>query len=121
MKVQRVRLPEIEHITWLVLDDDYVPIEPILRYLKFLDDLERSPNTIRATAQHLKTFWQFLQNAHLDWTEIDVAHLATFIQWLRHPDPVVMSIDLKPVKRTNATIDQMLSSITGLYVKRDCL
>src|SRR5258706_8465909 len=115
MKVQRVRLPEIEHITWLVLDDDYVPIEPILRCRKFLDDLERSPNTVRATAQHLKTFWQFLHNPHLDWTQIDVAHLAAFIQWLRSPDPAGMSIDSKPVKRNNATIDQMLSSVSGIY------
>lgn len=115
MKVQRVRLPERAHTTWLVLDDDYVPIEPILRYLKFLDDLERSPNTVRATAQHLKTFWQFLHHEHLDWTEIDVAHLAAFIQWLRSPDPAGMSIDSKPVKRTNATIDQMLSSVSGFY------
>jgi hypothetical protein len=33
MKVQRVRLPETGHISWLVLDDDYIPIEPILHYL----------------------------------------------------------------------------------------
>lgn len=45
MKVQRVRLREKEHVTWLVLDDNYQPIEPILAYLQFLDDLERSPNT----------------------------------------------------------------------------
>jgi integrase len=115
MKVQRVRLPERAHTTWLVLDDDYRPIEPILSYLKFLDDLQRSPNTIRATAQHLKTFWQFLLHTHLDWTEIDVAHLAAFIQWLRSPDPVEIGIDPRPVKRTNATIDQMLSSVSGFY------
>jgi integrase/recombinase XerD len=40
MKVQRVQFPD--RVTWLVLDDDYVPIQPILTYLKFLDDLGRS-------------------------------------------------------------------------------
>jgi integrase/recombinase XerD len=58
MKVQRVRLSD--RYTWLVLDDSYTPIEPILTYLQFLDNLDRSPNTVRAAAQHLKTFWQFL-------------------------------------------------------------
>ena len=115
MKVQRVRLSKRAHTTWLVLDDDYMPIEPILRYLKFLDDLARSPNTIRAVAQHLKTFWQFLKHKQLDWTEIDVAHLAAFIQWLRSPDPEELESSERPVKRTNATIDQMLSSVTGFY------
>ena len=48
MKVQRVRLPETNRITWLVLDDDFAPVQPILAYLTFLHDLDRSPNTIRA-------------------------------------------------------------------------
>ena len=48
MKVQRVRLPD--RVAWLVLDDSYELIQPILSYLKFLQDLDRSPNTIRATA-----------------------------------------------------------------------
>ncbi len=115
MKVQRVRLPEREHTTWLVLDDEYRPVQPVLAYLKFLDDLGRSPHTIRATAQHLKTFWEFLRDEHLGWSEVDVSHLAAFIQWLRRPDPAMMSIEPKPVKRTNATIDQMLSSVSGFY------
>lgn len=48
MKVQRVRLPD--RIAWLVLDDSNEPVQPILSYLKFLQDLDRSPNTIHATA-----------------------------------------------------------------------
>lgn len=113
MKVQRVRLSD--HYTWLVLDDDYIPIEPILAYLKFLDHLDRSPNTIRATAQHLKAFWLFLHEQRRDWTEVDVANLAEFITWLRQGDPAVVSIEPQQAPRTNATIDQMLSSVHGFY------
>lgn len=113
MKVQRVRLSD--HYTWLVLDDNYVPVQPILAYLKFLNNLDRSPNTIRAVAQHLKAFWLFLHEHQLDWTEVDVAHLAEFITWLRQSDPVVVSIEPRPARRTNATIDQMLSSVHGFY------
>lgn len=36
MKVQGVRLPETDRYTYLVLDDDYIPIQPILSYLTFL-------------------------------------------------------------------------------------
>jgi integrase/recombinase XerD len=93
MKVQRIHFPEREHTTWLVLDDEYRPVQPILAYLKFLDDLGRSPNTIRAAALHLKTFWEFLGEERVDWTEVDVVHLATFIQWLRRPDSPAMSIE----------------------------
>jgi integrase/recombinase XerD len=113
MKVQRVRLSE--HYSWLVLDDEYQPVQPILAYLKFLDNLDRSPNTVRAVAQHLKAYWLFLHEHQVDWTEVDVVHLAEFITWLRHSDPAVVSIESRRAQRTNATIDQMLSSVHGFY------
>ncbi len=115
MKVQRVRLPETERITYLVLDDDYRPIEPILSYLKFLHDLDRSPNTIRACAHHLKLFWEYLRDTRSDWTEVDIAQLAAFISWLRRPEPAVVSLEPQQARRTNASIDQMLGSVHGLY------
>src|SRR5258708_15821097 len=115
MKVQRVRFPGREHTPWLVLDDEYRPVQPVLAYLKFLDDLGRSPNTIWAASLHLKTFWEFLGDQRLDWTEVDVAHLAAFILWLRQPASAVVPSEPKPPRRTNATIDLMLTSVHGLY------
>jgi integrase/recombinase XerD len=115
MKVQRVRLPDADRLSWLVLDDDFVPIQPILSYLRFLHDLDRSPNTIRACAHHLKLFWEYLRDERLCWTEIDIAQLAGFITWLRRRDPVVISLGPGSARRTNATIDQTLSSIHGFY------
>src|SRR5215813_7857796 len=105
MKVQRVRLPGTDRVAWLVLDDSYIPIQPILSYLAFLQNLDRSPNTIRATAHRLKLFWEYLRDEHLSWTEIDVAQFAGFIPWLRRPDPTVISIEARPARRTNATIN----------------
>lgn len=115
MKVQRVRLPEIDCFSWLVLDDNYVPINPILSYLKFLHNLDRSPYTIRATAHHLKLFWEYLRDAHLDWTEVDVAQLAAFITWLRLPNPSMISLEFQDARRTNATIDQILTAVHAFY------
>ncbi len=115
MKVQRVRLPETERTTYLVLDDDYCPVEPILSYLKFLHDLDRSPNTIRACAHHLKLFWEYLRETRIDWRQVDIAQLAAFISWLRQQEPAVVPIEPKPARRTNATIDQILGSVHGLY------
>src|SRR2546421_7894015 len=115
MKVQRVCPPETDCFSWLVLDEEYVPIQPILSYLTFLLDLNRSPNTIRATAYHLKLFWEYLCDRGLDWTNVDVTFLAGFITWLRQKEPAVLSIEPQQAKRTNATIDQMLTSVHGFY------
>ncbi len=114
MKVQRVRLAD-DHVTWMVLDDDHTPVQPILAYLKYLHNLDRSPNTIRATAHRLKLFWEYLRDEHLCWKEMDVAQLAAFIPWLRRQEPTVISIAPRKAKRTNATIDLTLGAVYGLY------
>ncbi len=115
MKVQRVRLPLTDQVRWIVLDDAFVPIQPICSYLTFLDDMDRSPNTIRGTAHHLKLFWEYLRDEHLCWTEMNVARLAAFIPWLRRSDTGVISIENKPARRTNATIDQILGAVHSFY------
>jgi integrase/recombinase XerD len=114
MKVQRVRLTD-DSVTWIVLDDDHSPVQPILAYLKYLKNLDRSPNTIRATAHRLKLFWEYLRDEQLCWKEMDVAQLAAFIPWLRRLDGAVVSIAPNPAKRTNATIDLTLGAVYGLY------
>lgn len=105
MKVQRVLLPETERWSWLVLADDYLSIPPILTCLRFLHDLDHSPNTIRSSAHHLKLFWDYLHETHLDWMQVDIAHLAAFIAWLRQPASRVSSLEGQQASRTNATID----------------
>jgi integrase/recombinase XerD len=114
MKVQRVRLAD-DSVTWIVLDDDHAPVQPILSYLKYLHNLDRSPNTIRATAHRLKLFWEYLRDERLCWKEIDIALLAAFIPWLRRPDPQVVSIARNEARRTNATIDLTLGTVHSFY------
>jgi integrase/recombinase XerD len=115
MKVQRIQLPDTQGKTWLVLDDAYLPIPPICSYLQFLLHLDRSPNTIRAAASHLKLFWEYVHAENLCWKEIDVGQLAGFIPWLRRDNPTVVSLAIRPARRTNATIDQILSTVHSFY------
>jgi len=114
MKVQRVCLSD-NSVAWMVLDDDHTPVQPILAYLKYLHNLDRSPNTIRATAHRLKLFWEYLRDEHFCWQEMDVARLAAFIPWLRRQDPSVISIAPGKARRTNATIDLTLGAVYGFY------
>ena len=52
MLVQRVLLPAARRESWTVLGDDG-PVRPVERYLAYLTDIERSPNTVRAYAHDL--------------------------------------------------------------------
>jgi integrase/recombinase XerD len=47
MLVQRVVSPASPLESWTVLGEDDVPVGPIERYLAYLTDIERSPNTSR--------------------------------------------------------------------------
>ena len=116
MIVQKGRIPNSNHQIWLVLDDDYQPIEPIMAYLRYLDNLEKSPNTIRGYAYNLKLYWEFLNSHHLDWSSIKLEQLADFIHWLRNPQPPGV-IPLRPQisKRSPKTINQALNTVSMFY------
>ena len=43
--------------SWTVLGDDDVPVVPVDRFLAYLTDIGRSPNTVKAYAHDLKDYW----------------------------------------------------------------
>ena len=93
MKVQRAKI--YEGFTWTVLGENFLPtepIEPIEQFLAYLRSTERSPNTVRSYAYHLKLYWQFLHDSNREWARANLESLADFISWLRKPNPRIVSI-----------------------------
>jgi len=78
MLVQRVLMPVSSLESWTVLAD-HGPVEPIERYLAYLTDIERSPNTIKAYAHDLKDWFDFLDVRGLDWREVRLEDLGEFV------------------------------------------
>lgn len=115
MKVQRGTVPDSSRPVWMVLDDDYLPIEPIQKYLHYLDSVGRSPNTIQTYAYNLKLFWEFLQDSHLDWRSISLDNLSNFIHWLRNPNSSVISVQQQVSGRCEKTINHCLTTVSGFY------
>ena len=85
MHVQRVAMPASRAESWTVLGDDDVPVEPVERFLAYLTDIERSPNTVKAYAHDLKDYWVFLAHRGLDWREVRLEDIGEFVAWLRVP------------------------------------
>jgi hypothetical protein len=50
MLVQPVVMPGSGARSWTVLGEDDVPAGPVERFLAYLTDIERSPNTVKAYA-----------------------------------------------------------------------
>ena len=115
MKVQKVKLNVYDY-TWLVLDDNYLPIEPITEFIFYLNNVDKSPFTVRSYAYHLKLYWEFLESKNLDWTNIKLSHLAAFVGWLRELNsPQVVDLIEDQTARKPATINVILGCISSFY------
>lgn len=99
--------------TWDVCDNGAI-IKPIKRYLIYLKSLEKSPNTLRAYAYHLKHFWEYLAANKFDWKTIKLDQLAGFITWLRSNKNIVV-IHQVMSKRTESSINAALAAVTSFY------
>ena len=85
MRVQRVLMPDSTEESWTLLGDDYVPVEPVERFLGYLASIEKSPNTAKAYAHDLKDWFTYLAVHGLDWTTATLEDVAGFVAWLRLP------------------------------------
>ncbi len=114
MRVQRVLAPS-GVVSWTVIGSDLTPVRPVERYLAWLSDIERSPNTVRAYALDLKRYWQFLEAHGIRWKEVSLEQLGGFTAWLRQPATnVVLLAGARPARRPS-TVNRMLTAVFGFY------
>lgn len=116
MKVQKVSFEGSSKTAWLVIGDDYLPIEPIQDFLEYYRNIDRSPNTIRSYAYHLKLYWEYLEVKGLNWAAVKVPDLADFMFWLRVPMPNdVASMMSQESQRSEASINGILTAVCMFY------
>jgi integrase/recombinase XerD len=117
--VQRVMMSSSKE-SWTVLEPGGGPVEPIERYLAYLSDVERSPNTVKAYAHDLKDWFVFLEIRGLDWREVRLEDLGEFVAWLRLPpggrDGTVVLLPSAQHHCGVTTVNRKLSAVSGLYV-----
>ena len=119
MHVQRVAMPAFGLESWTVLGDDGVPVGPVERYLSYLTDIERSPNTIKAYAHDLKDYWVFLASRGLDWREVRLEDIGEYVAWLRLPPAgrggrVAVLPSVAPHVGAS-TVNRKLSALSAFY------
>jgi site-specific recombinase XerD len=119
MHVQRVLSPATRLESWTVLGDDGSPVGPVERYLAYLTDIERSPNTVKAYAHDLKDWFVFLARQGLDWREVRLEDIAEFIAWLRRPPAargaVVAVLPSVEHHCSASTVNRKLSALSAFY------
>ena len=104
MQVQRVCIRPGRY-SWIVIDDNYLPIKPVMNFLRHLDNVDKSPCTLRSYANHLKLFWGYLKQYQLDWKTLTLEQLSNFVGWLRQPQTrsnVIKLVDCVSARNVNA-------------------
>lgn len=116
MRVIEVQTSQDER-RYVVIDDQGIMIEPIVRYLKYLDRIGAARNTLRSYAAALKHYWQYLAQERLDWQQITLDDLARFVLWLKLPSGSFKVLPAQPVPqaRSNRTINHALTVVRGFY------
>ena len=101
--------------TWTVVDDSGLPITQIDDFLAYLDNIERSPNTVKAYALDLKSYWSFLEERDRHWDAVTIEDLAHFIRYLRSPDPTVLMLPGSRKIRSEKTVNRALAAVSSFY------
>ena len=115
MKAQKIVLPDSGKESWLVLDEDFLPVQPICDYLNYLENVGRSPHTLRNSAIHLSEYWSYLKHHQLNWKTVTLSALSEFISWLRLPSPGIAPMYPIEARRTDQTINGYLATVSVFY------
>lgn len=90
------------------------------RYLLYLTNLDRSPNTIRAYATDLRLWIGWLTDLARPWESADLELLGQFVHWLRtsrsgHSDEVVTRLISAQPGRSPKTVNRAVGTIFAFY------
>jgi integrase/recombinase XerD len=119
MHVHQVVIPGSGSRSWTVLGDDDVPVVPVDRFLAYLTDIGRSPDTVKAYAHDLKDYWCFIGFRGLGWREARLEDVGEFVVWLQLPPAgragEVAVLPSMTARVTASTVNRKLAAVSAFY------
>lgn len=100
--------------TVVLLDNEMRIVKPVYDYLKFQKQKDKALNTLKASGSDLRTYWEFLNDSGYEYDKVTPKMIAEFIDYLRASDDDAIALN-KESKRTNKTINRILSTIHMFY------
>ena len=97
----------------VLLDNEMRIVKPVYDYLKFQRQKDRALNTLKANGSDLRTYWEFLGEYGYEYDKVTPMMIAEFIDYLRASEDV--TVLHKESKRTNKTINRILSTVYNFY------
>ncbi|EPY2275223.1 tyrosine-type recombinase/integrase [Clostridium sporogenes] len=116
MEVVKVKTEEGKE-RYFVADDNGLPVVPILKFIRFKDNTNYARNTLRMYCQHLKLYFEYLQEHNLDFQKITIDDLSLFVNWLQNPYESLKVIPTTPVDtaRSPRTVNIIVDTVLMFY------
>lgn len=128
MRVEQAVTPD-GCIRYLLLDNQGVPVDIVLRYLKFVDTGFAARNTLRTYCYHLCLFFTYLQERGLDYPAVGIDEMASFVRWLQYStvqplvsvqsEPALQRQPARKSRTVNAAVGSVLRFYTYLMIHED--
>lgn len=121
MEVQQLVImvqDDIEKKRYILIDDNGDLVIPVIKYLKYLDNIGRAEKTIKTYCYHLKHYFEFLEQYNKNYQEVTIDLLSKFIGWLRQPiqsRKIVLYKEPDKKNRNPATINAILNTVFTFY------
>ncbi|NMM64794.1 tyrosine-type recombinase/integrase [Clostridium sp. P21] len=102
---------------YFVTDDEGLPVEPILKFIKFKDNTNYARNTLRMYCQHLKLYFEYLEQNNLNFEKVTIDDLSLFVNWLQNPYKSLKVIPATPVDtaRSPRTVNIIVNTVLMFY------
>ena len=116
MKVQEVLL-DGNKTRYMLLDSNGIPVIPVTKYLKHIDNIGRSRNTQKTYCYSLKLYFEYLEEINKEFDKISIANISDFVIWLRNPfenNNIISAVEIK-AKRRESTINIIVTVVTNFY------
>ncbi|AGK97709.1 tyrosine-type recombinase/integrase [Clostridium pasteurianum] len=116
MEVVKVRTEDNKE-RYYVAEDSGLPIEPILKFIRFKDNTDYARNTLRMYCQHLKLYFEYLEERKLDFKKVTIDDISLFVNWLQNPYRSIKITLLKPTNsvRSARTINMIINTVLSFY------
>jgi len=122
-----IRIKTDRNLTrYYLADENSIPVKPVLKYIKYLDNIQMAKNTIRNNCYHLKYYYEFLKirgfDKNNDFIEkVTIDDFALFLRWLVDPGSMKISfiskIDEFIFKKKTIKSSRVINQIIGTVIK----
>jgi len=115
MKTVKCKTPEGKTRYYLA-DDAGVPVQAVMKYLRFRDNQGKARNTLRLNCYQLQNYFNYLMEAGISFDQATIDDIAGFMAWLRNPHILqnIIHFNFEPAHSAR-TINENIDTVISFY------